>query len=102
MVSHGNNGREPSQRMSLDPVPILGFLAGALTTLSLVPQVIHVFRRRSAHDISLPFTVLFLVGVIVWLAYGILDRLMPVILWNGVATLLAALLLWAKLEHGRS
>ena len=88
--------------MSIDLVPVLGFLAGALTTLSLVPQVVHVFRRRSAHDISLLFTLLFLVGVIVWLAYGILDRLMPVILWNGVATLLAALLLWAKLKHGRS
>jgi MtN3 and saliva related transmembrane protein len=88
--------------MSVELVPTLGFLAGALTTLSLIPQVVHVLRRRSAHDISLLFTLLFLVGVVVWLIYGIMDKLSPVILWNAVATVLAGLLLWAKLKHGRS
>lgn len=34
----------------------LGFVAGALVTCSLIPQLVRVFKLRSAHEISLLFT----------------------------------------------
>lgn len=79
----------------------LGFIAGVLTTSSFVPQVIRVFKLRSAREISLSFTILFFVGIIVWLVYGICFRLMPVVLWNGITAVLILALLWAKLKYGR-
>ncbi len=79
----------------------LGFVAGALVTCSLIPQLVRVFKLRSAHEISMLFTTLLLAGIIIWLAYGILLRLTPVILWNAAATILVALLLFAKLKYGR-
>ena len=79
----------------------LGFVAGALVTCSLIPQLVRVFKLRSAHEISMLFTTLLLAGIIIWLAYGILLRLTPVILWNAAATVLVALLLFAKLKYGR-
>ncbi len=81
---------------------LLGFLAGALTTLGLIPQIVRLFRLRSAHEISLPFTLLFLTGALSWLVYGISLGLMPVITWNSISIVLLTLILYAKLKYGRS
>ncbi|MFC1924488.1 SemiSWEET family transporter [Chloroflexota bacterium] len=79
----------------------LGFVAGALVTCSMIPQIIRVFKLKSAREISILFTSLLLLGVTLWLAYGIYLRLNPVIIWNAVGAVLAALLLTAKLKYGR-
>lgn len=79
----------------------LGFVAGALVTCSLVPQLIRVFRLRSAYEISLLFNTLLLIGMFSWLAYGIFLGLLPVIVWNAIGASLVATLLYAKLKYGR-
>ena len=79
----------------------LGFVGGALVTCSLIPQVLRVFKLRSAHEISLLFTILLLIGVAFWLAYGLAFGLAPVILWNAASLVLVAGLLFAKLKYGR-
>jgi len=80
---------------------ILGLIAGAITTGSLVPQVIRVFRLKAAHEISLFFTLMFIVGDATWLAYGVIFKLPPVIFWNILAILLAGLLLYGKIKYGK-
>ncbi len=80
---------------------VLGFIGGALTTCGFVPQVIRVYRLRSAREISLTFTVLFTLGIIFWIAYGVFFRLPSVILWNAITLALAVGLLVAKLKYGR-
>ncbi len=79
----------------------LGFAAGALVTCSVIPQLVRVFKLRSVHEISLLFTVLLLLGITTWLAYGISFGLIPVILWNATGAVLVAMLLYAKLRYGR-
>ena len=80
---------------------ILGFVGGALTTFGFIAQVFQVFKLRSAREISLPFSLLLLSGVICWLVYGIYFWLPPVILWNAISLVLGAGLFYAKLEYGR-
>ena len=80
---------------------LLGFIGGALVTCSLIPQLIRVFKLKSAREISMLFNILLLTGLIVWLAYGISFGLAPVILWNAVGTVLVSILLYAKLKYGR-
>ena len=79
----------------------LGFVGGALVTCSLIPQLIRVFKLRSAREISLLFTTLLLLDIITWLAYGISLGLAPVILWNAISAVLVAMLLYSKLKYGR-
>ena len=69
--------------------------------MALVPQLIKIFKLKSALEISLPFTILLLVGMLCWLRYGILVQLFPVILWNAVGATLVVTLLFAKLKYGR-
>lgn len=79
---------------------IMGLVAGLFTTGSLIPQVIQVFKNKSAKDISLLFTLMFLAGGLLWLSYGIMDNLTPVIFWNTLANILVVLLLIGKLKYG--
>ena len=79
----------------------LGYIGGIFTTFCYVPQIIRVFRLKSAKEISLLFTILLLVGVVVWLFYGIFLSLVPIILWNSIGVVIVATLLCAKLKYGR-
>ena len=80
----------------------LGLIAGLLVTCSLIPQIIRVFRLRSAREISAVFTVLLLLGLVLWLVYGIMLTLAPVIIWNAIGAVLAILLLYAKMRYGHN
>ncbi len=80
---------------------LIGFAAAACTTLAFVPQVIHVWKNRSAHDISLAMYVVFMAGVALWTIYGLSIRSLPVVLANGVTLFLAAAVLVGKLRFDR-
>ena len=75
-------------------------MGGALIALGFIPQVFRVLKLKSAYEISIPFTSLFLLGGLCWLIYGVLLGLMPVVLWNSIAIVLLALLFCIKLKYG--
>lgn len=77
---------------------MLGFLAGFLTTVSFLPQVVKTWKSRSASDLSLGMFSVFSVGVICWLVYGLLLQEMPMIFWNAVTLVLVMILLIMKLK----
>ena len=57
-------------------VLFLGYLAGFLTTISLVPQVIKVWKTKSADDFSLAMLLIWCAGISCWATYGILSTLL--------------------------
>ena len=85
----------------MSPVEMIGSLAGTLTTAAFVPQVIKTWRTGSAEDISLIMFVLFSIGVLLWLIYGIALHAMPMIVANGITLVLATSILVLKLRQGR-
>jgi MtN3 and saliva related transmembrane protein len=86
--------------MSDTAVTVIGFLAGVLTTVSFIPQVVKVWKTRSARDISLGMYVIFTCGVVLWLAYGLLLASLPIVLANTFTLTLALAVLVMKLRFG--
>ena len=80
---------------------IVGQIAGALVTLSLIPQVIRVYKLKSAREISLMFTALLWLGLFGWIAFGFMRNELPIILWNIIGAAITTSLLYAKLKYGR-
>lgn len=76
----------------------LGILAGTLTTVAFLPQVIKTWKSRSAKDLSLGMFFLFWLGVALWLGYGVMKQDVPVIAANLVTFMLASTLLFFKLR----
>jgi MtN3 and saliva related transmembrane protein len=77
----------------------IGFLAGILTTISFLPQVIKTWRTKRVEDFNLLFMLLFTIGLIFWLVYGIIINEWPIILANSVTLVLNFVLLWMKLKY---
>lgn len=77
---------------------LIGFIAATLTTIAFLPQVIKVWKTRSAKDISLGMYTLFSTGVLLWLIYGILIGAWPVIAANITTLVLALVIVVMKLR----
>ncbi len=84
----------------MDGIALLGFVAGALTTIAFVPQVVKTWRTRSTQDISLGMFVIFCAGVALWLAYGVALHAVPVIAANAVTLVLALTIVALKIRYG--
>jgi MtN3 and saliva related transmembrane protein len=85
--------------MRLISTDVLGFAAGALTTIAFVPQVIHSWTTRDLGGISLKMYGLFTAGVALWLAYGVALASWPIIIANAITVLLAGSVLFLKIKH---
>jgi MtN3 and saliva related transmembrane protein len=80
-------------------IEVVGLIAGTLTTFSSLPQVIKVWRTRSTHDISLVMFAMAVVGIALWLIYGIAIHSRVLILANTVSLGLAATVLAFKIRY---
>ncbi|MFN7220360.1 MAG: SemiSWEET transporter [Burkholderiales bacterium] len=78
----------------------IGTAAACCTTLAFVPQVLKIWRSRSARDISLPMYLVFAAGVLLWFAYGVLLGAWPIIIANAVTIVLADAVIVMKIRWG--
>jgi MtN3 and saliva related transmembrane protein len=79
----------------------IGTTAAVCTTISFLPQLIHVWRRKSARDISLTMFLLFSFGVTCWLVYGLGIGSGPIAAANAVTLALALAILSLKLRYDK-
>ena len=77
----------------------IGFFAAFCTTIAFVPQAIKVYKSKSTKDISLYMFLIFTVGVLSWLIYGIIISNLPVILANAATLALRLFILIYKLRY---
>jgi MtN3 and saliva related transmembrane protein len=70
-------------------VLILGTVGGFCTTFAFVPQVVKIWRQ-GGRDLSYGMLFLYLFGVALWLAYGLLIHATAVILTNAATLALIA------------
>ena len=70
----------------------IGLIAGLLTSIAALPQVVKTWRSRHARDLSIWQPLLLSLGVALWLIYGMLIGDTPLILAN-ITPLICNLLL---------
>ncbi|SDM11812.1 SemiSWEET transporter [Chryseobacterium taihuense] len=74
-------------------VDILGLIAGGLTSIASMPQLIKVIKTRNVEDLSWLMLVILITGLSLWVWYGILQNELPIILSNAFAVLVNVSLL---------
>jgi MtN3 and saliva related transmembrane protein len=77
----------------------LGLLAGTLTTIAFVPQALKIWITKSADDVSYLMFGIFSVGIVLWLAYGIVLGAMPIIVANVVTLVLSVVVIALKVRY---
>jgi|SRR5882757_2488824 len=81
-------------------IKLLGFAAATCTTLAYAPQFVKVWRTRSTDDISLGMFLVMVLGLALWLLYGLLSGDGRLIASNAVTLVLAGAILFMKLKYG--
>jgi len=67
---------------------IVGFLAGFGTTFAAFPDLLAMLRRRSSEGMNPRMGTIMGAFQILWIYYGVLIALRPVIVWNVIAVLI--------------
>ena len=78
---------------------ILGLLAGTITSITFLPQVIKVWQTKSAKDLSMLMLLLLMLGVILWLVYGVILMNVAIIYTNSMVLAMSLILLFFKLKY---
>jgi MtN3 and saliva related transmembrane protein len=80
-------------------VTIVGLAAAALTTISLFPQLMKVWKTKSTEDISMEMFLLFCGGALLWFIYGVLLNDPPMIIANSFCLIQGLIILFFKIKY---
>ena len=83
----------------MNGVDLLGAIAGAITTLTFLPQVIKTIKDKSVKDISLMMFVIAAVNEAMWIIYGVLKDDWVIILTNAVILCLSLTVIYLKFAY---
>ncbi len=72
---------------------ILGLVAGGITSVAMLPQLIKVLKEKDVKDLSLLMIVVLITGLSLWVWYGFMKDEFPIILSNAFAVLVNIALL---------
>ena len=72
---------------------ILGLVAGGITSVAMLPQLIKVLKEKDVQDLSLLMILFLITGLSLWVWYGFIKDELPIILSNAFAVLVNICLL---------
>jgi len=74
----------------------IGYAAAFCGTVSLIPQIVKLRKERSAKAISATMYLIYTIGVVLWLTYGIMINSIPLIIAEIIALVLSITILIMK------
>jgi MtN3 and saliva related transmembrane protein len=82
-----------------DYTQYIGIFSGALTSISLLPQLIKIIREKKAEGISLGMFIVLLLGLGGWVWYGIAKEDYPIIITNSFSFVVNFLILIFSIRY---
>ena len=79
-------------------IEILGLVAGTITSVTFLPQVVKIWQTKSAKDLSLMMLLLLMLGVVLWLIYGLVIMSAAIIYTNSMVLAMSLIMLFFKLK----
>ena len=82
----------------MQAIEILGLVAGTITSVTFLPQVVKIWQTKSAKDLSLMMLLLLMLGVVLWLIYGLVVMSAAIIYTNSMVLAMSLIMLYFKLK----
>jgi len=83
----------------MNTVQVIGIIAGACTSISLLPQLIKTIKEKKDGDISYFMLGILLIGIGLWIWYGLLKEDYPIIVTNAISFVLNSLVIFFNLYY---
>lgn len=77
----------------------VGYTAAVCTTIAFLPQAWTAIKTRDTRSLSLTMYVVYTIGILLWLAYGILLNDLALIAANSITALFSLTILGTKLRY---
>jgi MtN3 and saliva related transmembrane protein len=84
----------------LDDMTVVGLMAGFCTTLSFIPQIAKIYRTGRTQDLSLSTYVLLVIGLFLWVVYGVVREEIAIIIPNTLVLAMALYIIVLKVKRG--
>ena len=81
---------------------IIGILAGICTTAAVIPQILKAWKTKKVEDVSPAMYAVLLLGITLWVVYGVLRNDWPIIATNGLSLSLNAIMLFLMVRYKRA
>lgn len=78
---------------------VLGLVAGICTTAAVIPQIKKAWKTKKVVDVSPGMFTILIIGVFLWVIYGIIRKDLPIIATNGVSLGLNGVMLYLMLRY---
>lgn len=78
---------------------ILGLVAGVFTTVAVIPQIYKAYKTKKVKDVSPGMFIVLLIGLALWVVYGVLQEDFPIIATNGLALTLNGFMLYLMVRY---
>ncbi|MFH7015405.1 SemiSWEET family sugar transporter [Flavobacterium sp. FlaQc-47] len=66
-------------------IDVVGLFAGTCVTISVIPQILKVWKTKKVKQISLKTFGILTFGLLIWIIYGIIKNDLPIIITNSVS-----------------
>ena len=80
-------------------IELFGLIAGAVTSMGFIPQLIRGYRTKKLEDVSYYMPIVLAIGMSMWFIYGLLQQALAVIIANSVGVGSCLVLLIMKLKY---
>ena len=78
---------------------IVGYLAGFLVSIALSPQLIKTWKTKSTKNISVVWTLILMIGLVLWIVYAIANKILPLMIFGIIEFLMVFSLFVMKLTY---
>ena len=87
---------------NLNYIEFFGFAAALLTTIAFLPQLYKTWKTKSADDVSLIMLILFIIGLICWIIYGLKINSIPILVANIITFIFNFSILILKITYSKN
>lgn len=77
----------------------LGYLAGICTAIVFLPQTIQTIKEKNVSGLSLETYIIYCVGMISWILYGIYLNSIQMIVFNTISLFFGSIILYMIIKN---
>lgn len=86
----------------MDSTGYIGIIAGAFTSVSLLPQLVKIIKEKKADDISYFTLGVLVTGLALWVWYGVRQEDIPIIITNALAVLINIMVIFFTARYKKN
>ena len=79
----------------------IGIMATVFAVSSTIPQILKIIKSKESEDISIWLALVLIIGLCLWVTYGIVKKDIVIIIANSISVLLNMIMLFLKVRYSR-